>query len=143
MMKRVHIHLFVDDITTSTGFYNDLFASEPSLSQDDYVRWELSYPPMNFAISNHGKPGIDHLGIQSGDENELGKMVEQYNSNKTEKSALDSPEQTTCCYARSSKSWLSDPQGIQWELFTTHHNEEAFSGNLASSSCCSGSSTCC
>ena len=141
-MKRVHIHLFVDDIATSTDFYNHLFAAGPSLTEDDYVRWELTDPPMNFAISNYGKPGIDHLGIQSGDENELGKMVEQYNSNKTEKSVLDSPEQTSCCYARSTKSWLSDPQGIQWELFTTHHNETEFYGQQSSSSCCSGTSCC-
>jgi len=141
-MKRVHIHLFVDDITTSTSFYNDLFTTKPSLTQEDYVRWELTDPPLNFAISNHGKAGIDHLGIQSEDGIELEKMIAQYNSNEAGNDKLDMPEETSCCYARSTKSWLSDPQGTQWELFTTHHNETAFYGQQSSSSCCSGTSCC-
>ena len=141
-MKRVHVHLFVDDIAASTGFYNNLFTTEPSLTQDDYVRWELTDPPMNFAISNHGKPGIDHLGIQSEDTIELNQMVKQYNHNDSTASLVDQPEETSCCYARSTKSWLSDPQGIQWELFSTQHNESTFHGQQAPSNCCSGTSCC-
>lgn len=141
-MKRVHIHLFVDDVAASTGFYNGLFTSTPSLEKDDYVRWELTDPPLNFAISNHGKAGIDHLGIQSEDSAELEKMIAQYNNTETENDKLDNPDETSCCYARSTKSWLSDPQGTQWELFTTHHNESAFYGESSSSSCCSASSCC-
>lgn len=141
-MKRVHIHLFVDDIAASTRFYDELFTTTPCLAKHDYVRWELTDPPMNFAISNHGKTGIDHLGIQSEDTNELDKMVGQYNRCETGENQLDSPEETSCCYARSTKSWLIDPQGIQWELFTTHHNESEFHGQPSSSSCCADMSCC-
>ena len=146
-MKRIHVHIFVDDITASTEFYNNLFTTEPSLTQDDYVRWEITDPPMNFAISNHGKPGIDHLGIQSEDTSELDRMVEQYNHNVGNTSPLDQPEvdqpeETSCCYARSTKSWLSDPQGIQWEIFSTQHNESTFHGQQPPSNCCAGTSCC-
>ena len=142
-MKRLHIHLFVTDISTSTHFYNHLFASQPTLSKEDYVRWELTDPPMNFAISNHGTPGIDHLGIQNDSNEELEQLIAQYKSKQTSTVDVEKPEESTCCYAHSTKSWLSDPQGIQWELFTTHHNETEFFGKESSSSCCNGLSACC
>jgi len=116
-MKRLHAHIFVKDIEQSTHFYNELFAEQPSLIKADYIRWELSDPPMNFAISNYGKPGIDHLGIQSESDEALNKMVGDISLTE------QAPAESSCCYARSSKTWLSDPQGIQWELYHTHTND--------------------
>jgi len=128
-MKRLHAHIFVSDIDQSTHFYNELFTEQPSLIKADYVRWELSDPPMNFAISNYGEPGIDHLGIQSESDEALNKMVASISlTDKT-------PEETSCCYARSNKTWLSDPQGIQWELFHTQHDESK-SDESQPASCC-------
>lgn len=134
-MKRVHAHIFVKDLDESTRFYNQLFAAQPSLIEHDYVRWELTDPPMNFAISNKGKPGIDHLGIQTADDQSLHQLVDATGLTDAE------PEETSCCYARSTKTWLSDPQGIQWELFHTHHNEKTFMGKEPVS-CCESSGCC-
>lgn len=116
-MKRFHVHVAVDDLKQSIGFYSVLFAAEPSVIKADYAKWMLEDPLVNFAISTRGRQaGLDHLGIQAetGDElNEIyarlreagGKIVEQ--------------GETACCYARSEKSWIDDPAGIAWETFHT------------------------
>ncbi|MGA8610630.1 MAG: ArsI/CadI family heavy metal resistance metalloenzyme [Xanthobacteraceae bacterium] len=114
-MKRMHVHVSVDDLQRSIAFYSVLFAAEPSVVKTDYAKWMLDDPRVNFAISARGRqPGLDHLGIQAENGDELkeiyarlhkagGKVVEQ--------------GQTTCCYAQSEKSWLDDPAGISWETF--------------------------
>ena len=135
-MKRIHIHMFVSDIAESTRFYNTLFASQPSLEKHDYVRWELADPNLNFAISDKGKAGIDHLGIQTDDAEELTLISNPFTQSTAE------PQQTSCCYARSTKVWAEDPQGIQWELFQTHENESSFYGAQNDSACCGTTCAC-
>jgi catechol 2,3-dioxygenase-like lactoylglutathione lyase family enzyme len=74
-MKRFHVHLHVDDLQQSIGFYSKLFAAEPTRTESDYAKWMLQDPPVNFAISTRGgRPGIDHLGIQTDDPAELAEM---------------------------------------------------------------------
>jgi hypothetical protein len=64
-MKRLHVHVAVEDLSKSIGFYSTLFATEPSVVKSDYAKWMLDDPRMNFAISARGRaPGLDHLGIQ-------------------------------------------------------------------------------
>lgn len=133
-MKRLHIHLFVTDINTSISFYNHLFATSPTLRKDDYARWELRDPALNFAISNHGTPGIDHLGLQVASSGELTELVDTINN--SQQATLQLPATTSCCYARSDKTWHRDPQGIEWELFYTQHNENEFFGADKNSDCC-------
>src|SRR5262249_8851224 len=116
-MKRMHVHVAVDDLTASINFYSALFAAEPSVLKPDYAKWMLDDPRVNFAISARGRAtGLDHLGIQVENEDELhevyarlhragGQVIEQ--------------GQTSCCYAESEKSWIDDPAGIAWETFLT------------------------
>jgi catechol 2,3-dioxygenase-like lactoylglutathione lyase family enzyme len=117
-MKRLHVHVSVDDLTRSIGFYSTLFAAEPSVVKPDYAKWMLDDPRVNFAISARGRAhaGIDHLGIQVENEAELDEVYERLR-------AADAPvvEQgaVTCCYHQSEKSWIADPAGIQWETFLT------------------------
>jgi catechol 2,3-dioxygenase-like lactoylglutathione lyase family enzyme len=116
-MKRFHVHLHVDNLAASIGFYSKLFAQAPARSEGDYAKWMLADPPVNFAISTRGgKPGIDHLGIQTDDPAELAEMKAR--AEAADLALLDSGE-TTCCYARSEKHWVTDPQGIAWEHFHT------------------------
>ncbi|MBT9515721.1 MAG: glyoxalase/bleomycin resistance/dioxygenase family protein [Methyloversatilis discipulorum] len=134
-MKRFHVHLHVDDLAKSIAFYNKLFDAQPARTEADYAKWMLEDPPINFAISTRGtKPGIDHLGIQTDDPAELAAMKARAES--ADMALLDEGE-TTCCYARSEKHWVTDPQGIAWEHFHTLGNipvfNEAASGGAA---CC-------
>jgi hypothetical protein len=116
-MKRMHVHVAVDDLEQSIGFYSALFAAQPSVIKSDYAKWILDDPRVNFAISARGQqPGLDHLGIQVEDQGELKEVYARLNeagSNVIEQGV------TTCCYAKSEKSWIDDPAGISWETFLT------------------------
>jgi len=117
MSKRFHVHLHVDDLTQSIAFYNQLFAAQPARHETDYAKWMLEDPPVNFAISTRGHAaGIDHLGIQTDNPAELAAL-----RSRAERAgmALEVEGETTCCYARSEKHWVTDPQGIAWEHFHT------------------------
>ncbi|WP_145762017.1 ArsI/CadI family heavy metal resistance metalloenzyme [Variovorax atrisoli] len=116
-MKRFHVHLRVDDLAKSIAFYSNLFASPPLRVEADYAKWMLDDPRVNFAISTvgHGK-GIDHLGIQAENESELAELKAR--GQAADQTLLDEGE-TVCCYARSEKHWVTDPQGIAWEHFQT------------------------
>jgi len=116
-MKRLHVHVSVEDVAASIRFYNALFAAEPTVTQDDYAKWMLDDPRVNFAISQRGgEPGIRHLGIQVENRSELADV---YSRLKRAQAPVLEEGVTTCCYAKSEKSWISDPQGVQWETFLT------------------------
>ena len=116
-MKRMHVNLSVSDLDKSIGFYSALFSAEPSVKKDDYAKWMLDDPRVNFAISTRGsQDGIDHLGIQVENENELDEV---YSRLKTAGGPIIEEGATTCCYANSQKNWIFDPQGVAWETFLT------------------------
>lgn len=120
-MKRMHVHVSVADLEQSIGFYAALFAAEPSVRKTDYAKWMLDDPRVNFAISTRGRePGLDHLGIQVENADELRDV---YGRLKSAGGDVREQGQTTCCYAQSEKSWIDDPAGIAWEAF--HSTGEA------------------
>lgn len=117
-MKRFHVHVHVDDLGRSVAFYSKLFAAEPSRVEGDYAKWMLDDPRLNFAISTRGsgRSGVDHLGLQTDDAAELAALRAQ--AQAADLALLDEGE-TACCYARSEKHWVTDPQGVAWEHFHT------------------------
>jgi catechol 2,3-dioxygenase-like lactoylglutathione lyase family enzyme len=116
-MKRMHVHVSVSDLEASIRFYSTLFAAAPTVRKVDYAKWMLEDPRVNFAISQRGAAaGIEHLGIQVDDGAELQEVYARLKS--ADRPVLEEG-QTTCCYARSEKSWIEDPQGVQWETFLT------------------------
>jgi len=116
-MKRLHVHVAVDDLERSIGFYSVLFAARPSVTKPDYAKWMLDDPRVNFAISTRGRePGLDHLGIQAEDADELKEIYARLHQAGGE---VIEQGQTRCCYAQSEKSWIDDPSGISWETFFT------------------------
>ena len=123
-MKRLHVNLGVDDINASVRFYAKLFNAEPTLLKDDYARWMLEDPRVNFAISlRSGKTGVDHLGLQVETDSELAEVYGRLE--KAGGSILDEGD-TTCCYAHSTKRWITDPQGVAWETFLTHGDAASY-----------------
>lgn len=116
-MKRFHMHVAVDDIEQSVRFYSTLFGAEPSVLKPDYAKWMLEDPRVNFAISSRGtKAGLDHVGIQVENATELADI-----HSRLERADQDmfKQEGTSCCYAKSNKYWVQDPQGIAWEAYET------------------------
>jgi catechol 2,3-dioxygenase-like lactoylglutathione lyase family enzyme len=116
-MKRLHVHVSVHDLDASVRFYSQLFATDPTVRKPDYAKWMLDDPRVNFAISRRdGRPGVQHLGIQVEDRDELAEVNERLR--RAQRPVIEQG-QTTCCYTRSEKSWIDDPQGVQWETFLT------------------------
>jgi catechol 2,3-dioxygenase-like lactoylglutathione lyase family enzyme len=141
-MKRMHIHLAVEDLNRSIGFYSTLFGAGPAVVKSDYAKWMLDDPRVNFAISTRGQaPGLDHLGIQVETKAELAEVYGRL------KQAGDVVEEhaTTCCYAESDKNWVGDPQNVAWEAFLTRGESTEYGSDRpalmaahlgASASCC-------
>jgi len=117
-MKRLHVHVGVENLDASIEFYSTMFGAEPTVVKSDYAKWMLEDPRVNFAISagDHARKGIEHLGIQAESPAELGEV---YGRLKAADRPVLEEGRTTCCYARSEKSWIADPDGIVWEAFFT------------------------
>jgi catechol 2,3-dioxygenase-like lactoylglutathione lyase family enzyme len=129
-MKRLHVHVGVNDLTNSIRFYSTLFGSEPTVVKDDYAKWLIDDPRVNFAISagNHARTGIEHLGIQVESTEELSEV---YGRLKAADRPVLEEGRTTCCYARSEKSWIADPDGMVWEAFYTDGEATNYGGGPA------------
>ena len=117
-MKRLHVHVGVNDLDQSIRFYSTLFAAEPTVLKEDYAKWMLDDPRVNFAISagQHAIKGIQHLGVQVESTDELSDVYGRLQA--ADRPVLEEGR-TTCCYAKSEKSWIADPDGIVWETFYT------------------------
>lgn len=147
-MKRFHVHVSVEDIPASIRFYSALFAAEPGVVKSDYAKWMLEDPRINFAISKRGsEAGIRHLGIQVENREELSEVYERL---RVAERPVQEEGETTCCYAKSEKSWIADPQGVQWETFlttgesTVYGNDEVLAPVPASSAASSRrANSCC
>ncbi|MGI8705294.1 MAG: ArsI/CadI family heavy metal resistance metalloenzyme [Sphingomicrobium sp.] len=140
-MKRLHVHVGVADLDRSIAFYSTLFGTGPSVAKDDYAKWMLEDPRVNFAISS-GNPhkGIEHLGIQAEGPSELADVYARLR-------AADRPvlEEgcTTCCYAKSEKSWIADPDGVLWEAFHTTGDSTVYGDSVELGTLTGTESTCC
>lgn len=128
-MKRFHVHVAVEDLAQSVRFYSTLFGAEPTVHKPDYAKWMLDDPRVNFAISTHGgQPGIQHLGIQAEDDTELAEVFGRLE--RAERPVLEEKD-TTCCYAKSDKQWVADPQGVAWETFLTRGESTVYGASGA------------
>ncbi len=143
-MKRFHVHLGVEDLDRSVQFYSTLFGAAPSVVKSDYAKWMLDDPRVNFAISSggHAANGVEHLGIQAEDEEELAEVFDRLKA--ADRPMLEEGA-TTCCYARSEKSWIADPDDVIWEAFLTNGEAtvygdspalKAISQNASGTACC-------
>lgn len=138
-MKRMHLHVSVPDLAQSVQFYETLFGVAPVVVKDDYAKWMLDDPKVNFAISKRARAtGIDHVGIQVDSAEELGELAGRLKAAGAE--TFDQ-EATTCCYAKSDKSWVHDPAGVRWETFftfgeATSYGEDEVLPEPTSSVCC-------
>jgi catechol 2,3-dioxygenase-like lactoylglutathione lyase family enzyme len=130
-MKRFHVHLAVADLDANIRFYSSVFGAQPTVRKADYAKWMLDDPRINFALSSRGEAaGVNHLGFQVESDDELQTLRKQVE--QADLAALDQPG-AACCYARSDKYWVTDPQGIAWETFHTLDSIPVFGGDTATS----------
>lgn len=134
-MKRFHVHVSVESLAESIRFYSNLFGAPPTVEKPDYAKWMVEDPRLNFAISQRGRAtnGVDHLGIQVDSEEELAEMrtaVERADISVLEERGV------SCCYAKSNKHWVTDPQGVAWETYRTLDSVPTFHGDAATGTAC-------
>ena len=140
-MKRLHVHVNVEDLAESIDFYSTLFAAEPTVRKGDYAKWMLDDPSVNFAISDRrDKAGINHLGIQVDDDEELKELSERLAAAGR---AVVEQKDAECCYARGNKAWVTDPQGVAWESFATSGEIEIFGADSLNEMPAAVSTACC
>jgi len=134
-LKRLHVHVSVDNLEESIRFYSNLFGSDPTVIKPDYAKWMLDDPRVNYAISKRGAPvGLNHLGIQVESSEELDEMNIRLNGLQT---SVEEELGTDCCYSKSDKYWVTDPQGIVWESYHTLDTVPVFGGGESrDSNCC-------
>lgn len=138
-MKRLHVNLAVADLDASIRFYASLFDARPTVLKDDYAKWMLADPSVNFAVTTRGsRKGVDHLGIQVENEDELGEV---YGRLKTAGAPIAEQGETTCCYALSEKRWIFDPDGLPWETFLTKGESPVYGSDETRFA--AGGSACC
>lgn len=141
-MKRLHVHVAVDDLANSIHFYSTLFGSEPAVVKDDYAKWMVDDPRVNFAISQRDgtRKGIEHLGIQAESTEELSQV---YGRLKAADRPVLEEGCTTCCYAKSEKSWISDPDGVVWEAFFTNGESTVYGDSVELAPITGTETSCC
>lgn len=136
-MKRFHVHVSVANLSESIRFYSELFACEPAVLKPDYAKWMLDDPRVNFAISQRStETGIRHLGIQAENRAELAEVYARLQ--RADRPVLEEGA-TACCYARSEKSWIEDPQGVKWETFFTTGEHTTYGSDepqVSRTACC-------
>lgn len=127
-MKRFHLHVGVTDLDASIAFYTHLFGAEPAVTKADYAKWMLEDPRINFAISMRegATKGIEHVGLQVEDQSELAEVYARLKA--ADRPVLEEGA-TTCCYAKSEKSWIADPDGVVWEAFLTTGGSTTYGGS--------------
>ena len=139
-MKRMHIHVGVNNIEQSVRFYNALFGTAPAKLKSDYAKWMLDDPHVNFAISTRAlTKGVDHMGIQVENAGELVALREQMSAANI---TTHSDGETTCCYAKSEKSWVEDPNGVAWEAYHTMEDARIFGSSHSAHDPVSGPACC-
>lgn len=135
-MKRLHIHVGVENLDDSIRFYSAMFGAEPVKTKDDYAKWMIDDPRVNFAISTRVQSGVDHLGVQVDEAGELEELRQRFAG--ADMLRFDEGE-TVCCYAHSDKTWVKDPAGIAWEAYRTMEDAQVYGVDRvpeAESGCC-------
>jgi catechol 2,3-dioxygenase-like lactoylglutathione lyase family enzyme len=140
-MKRLHVSVAVSDLDQSVRFYATLFGAEPTVLKSDYAKWMLEDPRVNFSISSRGQhKGVDHLGIQVEDDAELAAVAGRL---ARAGEAVHEQKATTCCYARSNKAWVHDPEGVAWETFHTFGASTVYGEDRAGGAATASAATAC
>jgi catechol 2,3-dioxygenase-like lactoylglutathione lyase family enzyme len=127
---KAHLAINVRDVAKSVAFYRKMWGIEPSKVRTGYAKFDVQNPPLNFTLNQvtFGDRGaLSHMGIQVASTDDVLRMRESWRS-----AGLETRDemQTNCCYAIQDKTWVTDPDGNEWEVFVVLED------NLGESTAC-------
>lgn len=130
---KAHLALNVKNVEMSISFYKKMLGIEPSKVRTGYAKFDVEYPPLNLTlneVSFNERGALSHLGIQvASTEDVLAMRQIWHEQGLYTRDEMD----TNCCYAIQDKTWVSDPDGNEWEVFVVKED------NLAETAmCCVG-----
>ncbi|HYM20737.1 MAG TPA: ArsI/CadI family heavy metal resistance metalloenzyme [Candidatus Kapabacteria bacterium] len=138
-----HISLNVSRLDTSVAFYNALFAAQPVKQRPGYAKYELQNPKLNFTLNQRtevlqsNNSPLNHFGLQVESTDDV--LLMDIRLRKLGLRTI-AEEQTICCYALQDKIWVTDPDGVSWEVFVVHSDADVYRDDVtAESACCTPS----
>jgi catechol 2,3-dioxygenase-like lactoylglutathione lyase family enzyme len=149
MSAKVHLHMHVSDLARSRAFYEKFLGGDPVKVRSGYVKFLPEWAPVNLALSPGGPVGagtIDHVGVQV---DSVETVMAQLARVKAAGLAATEEMGVNCCHANQDKFWVTDPDGVEWEVYHLNYDlegEEAKrdtrpSGTmLGAAACCGGAS---
>ena len=142
-MSRVQLALNVSNIDEAVAFYSKLFATEPAKRKPGYANFAIAEPPLKLVlIEGEGGGTLNHLGV----EVESGEQVRAAEGRLAE-DGLDTTgvDDTMCCYALKTETWVKDPDGAPWEFYVKNGDAEQMSNTVLAEGeteqCCAPAAT--
>lgn len=135
---KTHISINVSDVKESVEFYQRMFGTEPAKIRSDYAKFDLAQPPLNFSMNqgNFERGGsVSHFGLQVESTDDVLSITQRWNA---EGLVTSEEMKTDCCYALQDKTWVKDPDGNSWEVFTVLSDTEGT--EMGATACCSPNS---
>ena len=137
---RMHVSVYVSDIQKSIAFYSMFFSQEPVKVKPDYAKYILESPSLIISFVENKErvqSNFGHFGFQVETLEDLNiKLWDAKKKNLVYKEE----KETSCCYAKQDKFWVSDPDGVQWEVYYFHEDAEfndPYFESVEVSACCS------
>ena len=133
---KAHISLNVRNIGQSIEFYKKMLGIEPSKVRSGYAKFDAQNPPLNLALNEipfNESGALSHLGIQVASTADVFAMRERWAAaGLTTRDEM----QTSCCYAVQDKTWVSDPDGNEWEAFVVLEDNLPEASGASVGDCC-------
>ena len=134
-MSRVQLALNVSNLEEAVTFYSTLFGTEPAKRKPGYANFAIADPPLKLVlIEGEGGGTLNHLGV----ETETGEAVRGAEARLTEGGLTTTGvDDTTCCFATKTETWVTDPDGAKWEWYVkTGDADQMAHAGAESSGCC-------
>ena len=142
-MSRLQLAIDVGDLDEAVDFYSRMFGTGPAKVRPGYANFAIDEPPLKLVLFE--KPGgggtINHLGVEVGTTAQVVAAEARLAGADLETTGI---EDTECCYAEKTETWLEAPDDLRWEWYVKTADTEQFANVvLGSHSTDEADTTCC